>query len=217
MAVTTTSTAGGKSGGSVIVHDPTSSSVVRKHTNNYHFSNKASASSSAEERAIMEIDDAIQKDGGAMGGWLEHDHNTFQRLCVSIFGIGNENITRDSTTHFGEEAVQLQVMVARQVATVLPEMNELEIRNHIKWYLVYCHRCAKRKNLVQAWRTTKDMNANEEEKKLWEEEVKRRGRDQAKEKEKAYKIQESRKFLLLQKRISSYQSSSSQLYSYFSF
>ncbi len=202
MAVTTTPTAGGNSGGIVIVHDPTSSSVVRKHKSNYHFSNKASTSSSAEERAIMEIDDAIQKDGGAMGGWLEYDHNTFQQICVSVFGIGNENITGDSTTRFGEEAVQLQEMVARQVATVLPEMNELEIRNHIKWYLVYCHRCAKRKNLVQAWRTTKDMKANEEEKKLREEEVKRTERDKVKEREKAYKIQESRKYLLFQKRMS---------------
>ncbi len=144
----------------------------------------------------MEIDAAIQKDGGPMGGWLEHDHNTFQRIWISVFGTANENITTlvDTTaTHYGE--VQLQEMVAHRLAIVLPEMDELEIRKHIEWYLVHCRRCEKRKNRVQAWRRTRDMNVLEEEKKFREKEAERTERDKAKEKEKAYKIQESRKYL----------------------
>ncbi len=191
--MTVTSTAGGKSGSSVIVHDPTSSSVARKHKSSYCFGNKASASRSAEERAIMEIDGAIQKDGGSMGGWLEHDHSTFERICISVFGVGNEKITgEDGTTHFGEEAVRLQEIVVHQVSRILPEMDRLVIRNHIKWYFTYCHRCAERKNLVQAWRMTKHVKTNEEERKLREdEEIKRRERDKSNGNKKAYKIQES--------------------------
>ncbi len=145
----------------------------------------------------MEIDVAIEKDGGPMGDWLEHNHNTFQRIWISVFGIANENGTASvdrTTTHLGEE-VQLQEVVVHRLAIVLPEMDELEIRKHIEWYLVYCQRREERKHYVQAWRRMKDMNVFEEEKKFREKEAKRIERNKAKEKEKTYKIQESRKYL----------------------
>ncbi len=192
--VTTTSTAG-KTVGIVTAHDnpllSTFSSTMGKHESSHQFCDHAIAGS-AEEYAIMEIDTAIQKDGGSMGGWLECDHNAFQRVWTSIFGIHHEITMDGTTTRFGEE-VQFQEMVARRLAIVLPEMDELEIRKHIRWYLVYCQRYAKRKKIVQSWRMTRDVNVHEEEKKLQEEEDKRRETDKTKEKGKAYRIQESMK------------------------
>ncbi|KAG5185575.1 DNA alkylation repair enzyme-domain-containing protein [Tribonema minus] len=93
------------------------------------------------------IDAIIRNEGGATGGWPQHQHDTFLRLWTQV-NKGDALVTRETADVRRRKVAAL----LSRAATALVERDSSEVEDHFAWYVRHLEYARQKRELVAAWR-----------------------------------------------------------------
>eukprot|EP00752_Nemacystus_decipiens_P003541 g3267.t1 len=99
---------------------------------------------------VERINSLIQQEGGATGGWPQHEHDCFLRLWTQARSRGPKSGARPPPSSPADRAAVASLMQRAQ--TVLPARSAEEVGEHLAWFQRYSDYNEEKRRLAKAWR-----------------------------------------------------------------